>query len=726
MAEPVRTPALPPGGPSSRWRIWRAWLLGTFPGRALVLGAAIKAITSPLEAAFGELPSFLNAIDMVGSLALLFTAAYGLTRFAVYGKRRLLWRVRRKLILSYVFVGVVPVFLVITFFLLVGLFLFFNISSYLVKSRILQLSQQASFLAGMAVVELERSPTPAALRETLERRQSSAVTRYPYLSLTVVPASGLTCQAEPIRAAKVPRALPVDLPVSVGPWAHLDPPTEIPKWIGCNGFAGLIAYAVPPAAGSPDPGEPGEVRLVTRAVAFPETPNPTWAVVLDLPLSVAVETRILQETGIRLGAFGGVRLVEPRPGRNFEPRPELPVRDELSFSLANQPGVAFLDYQDWTTGAAAGATVAIQISAWDIYDRLSASSENLNQLNLGQLLLGILALVGTLFLIIQFVALVIGLVLARQITGAVHDLFTGTQHLRNRDFTHAIPVRARDQLGELAESFNLMTGEVTALLGEVAEKGRIDQDMLAAREIQQKLLPSGQLRFTGLTLNAFCEPAREVAGDYYDLLPITDTMLGVLIADVSGKGLAAGLYMAQLKVIVQSLARLHHEPREFLIAVNKVVSANLDPKSFITMSYGVIDLERREMTFARAGHCPLILVPGADPVGLRKCRMVTPDGMVVGLQIDDGQLFESLLQETTVSLADDDLLVFFTDGISETMNEQFDCFGEQRLGSVIEQYAHLPFDQLRSYILAELRAFSGAADQHDDMTMILLRVGEKA
>jgi len=197
----------------------------------------------------------------------------------------------------------------------------------------------------------------------------------------------------------------------------------------------------------------------------------------------------------------------------------------------------------------------------------------------------------------------------------------------------------------------------------------------------------------------------------------------VLIADVAGKGLAAGLYMAQLKVIVQSLARLHHEPREFLIAVNRVVAQNLDAKSFITMTYGVIDLERHEMTFARAGHCPLIHVPGRDPAGLRHADVLAPDGLVVGLNIDDGQLFESMLQERTVSLAHDDLLVLFTDGISETMNEAFDCYGEARLSKVLEQYAHLPFDQLRSYILAELRAFAGTADQHDDMTMIMMRVG---
>jgi len=100
--------------------------------------------------------------------------------------------------------------------------------------------------------------------------------------------------------------------------------------------------------------------------------------------------------------------------------------------------------------------------------------------------------------------------------------------------------------------------------------------------------------------------------------------------------------------------------------------------------------------------------------------------LVVGLQIDDGSLFESILQEQTISLAPGDLVVWFTDGISETMNEAFDCFGEDRLCHVVEQYAHLPFEQLRSYILAELRAFAGGADQHDDMTMILMKIESPA
>ncbi len=720
MNNPVRPAALLPGDTPSRWRVWRVWLFRTFPGRGLVLGLAIKLVTWPLDLVV-TLPSAVEAVDMVGSLALLFAGAYGVTRLAVWAKRRLLWRVRRKLILSYVFVGVVPALLVITFFLLAGLILLFNVSSYLVQSRVRSLTDQARFLAQTAQLEVQRSATAAGVGEALERRQSSTETRYPYLSLAVVPVTGLTCQVEASRAARIPKTLPATLPIAAGPWLHLDVPATLPKWIPCDGFAGIVALDVPAAA---TPGAEGGTRLVMRAVAVPEVTNPAWAVVLDMPLSVVIEQRILDETGIRMGEVTALLGEGRKPtlGRSFENRPPDPQNTPM-FSLAAQRWVAFLDFSDWTTGNVERASVAILINIWEIYNRIPVVSQaGVGSMTFGQLLLLVLGVIGALFLIIQFVALVIGFALARQITGAVHDLFTGTQHVRAGDFGHQIPVRARDQLGELAESFNLMTGEVTTLLGEMADKGRMEQEMFAAREIQQRLLPAGPLRVAGLAMSAFCEPAREVAGDYYDFLPITDTMTGVLIADVSGKGLAAGLYMAQLKVIVQSLARLHHEPKEFLSAVNKVVSANLDGKSFITMLYGVIDVERREMTFARAGHCPLIHVPGDQPPGRRKARLLVPDGLVVGLQIDDGTLFDTLLQEQTISLAPGDLVVWFTDGISETMNETFDCFGEERLAQVVEQYAHLPFDQLRSYILAELRAFASGADQHDDMTMILMKI----
>jgi sigma-B regulation protein RsbU (phosphoserine phosphatase) len=143
------------------------------------------------------------------------------------------------------------------------------------------------------------------------------------------------------------------------------------------------------------------------------------------------------------------------------------------------------------------------------------------------------------------------------------------------------------------------------------------------------------------------------------------------------------------------------------------------------MSYGVIDLAEGRMAFARAGHCPLIRDAGAAPPGLRKADMIAPDGLVLGLKIDDGAMFDGMIEEVEVPLSPGDLVVFYTDGISETMNDKFDCYGEPRLAKVLEQYSHLPFEQLRSFIFADLRAFAGAADQHDDMTMILLKVEDQ-
>ncbi len=162
MSDPVRPIARLPGEIPSRWHVWRSWLLRSLPGRALVLGAVIKGLSLVVSQVVGR-PSALGAIDMVGSLAILFVAAYGVTRLTVWAKRRLLWRVRRKLILSYVFVGVVPGVLIICFFLLAGLILCFNVSSYLVQSRIRALTDQARFLAQTAVLEVQRVSHPRAI-----------------------------------------------------------------------------------------------------------------------------------------------------------------------------------------------------------------------------------------------------------------------------------------------------------------------------------------------------------------------------------------------------------------------------------------------------------------------------------------------------------------------------------------------------------------------------------
>jgi serine phosphatase RsbU (regulator of sigma subunit) len=140
------------------------------------------------------------------------------------------------------------------------------------------------------------------------------------------------------------------------------------------------------------------------------------------------------------------------------------------------------------------------------------------------------------------------------------------------------------------------------------------------------------------------------------------------------------------------------------------------------MTYAVIDLEAGTMTYARAGHTPLIHRSARPHAGEDPVRVLAPDGMVLGLQFDDGSMFERLLREATIPLTQGDVLVFFTDGISEAMNADSDCFGEARLGRIVADYGDLPPDRLRERVLREIEAFVGGAPQHDDMTLIIVKV----
>jgi len=362
--------------------------------------------------------------------------------------------------------------------------------------------------------------------------------------------------------------------------------------------------------------------------------------------------------------------------------------------------------------------VSTELKIGELYDRIS-SAQGAGR-SFGQALLLVLFGIGGLFILIEALALTAGLALARSITGSVHELFAGTERVRHGDFTQKIEVKAADQLGELAESFNSMTASIEDLLREAAEKKRLEEELRIARQIQMSLLPQGPLEIPGLSVTALCVPAREVGGDYYDVLMLGDRRVGVLVADVSGKGTSAAFYMAELKGLVLSLSQIHESPRALLIAANRIIANNLDARSFITMTYAVVDLDKRTLTFARAGHTPLIHVA---PDQARPCaEILAPDGLVLGLKIDNGEMFERMLVEETLPLRGGELFVLFTDGITEAMNAADECYSDERLARLIEQHVAMPSAELRERVLRDVEAFAGDAPQHDDMTMILLRV----
>jgi serine phosphatase RsbU (regulator of sigma subunit) len=328
--------------------------------------------------------------------------------------------------------------------------------------------------------------------------------------------------------------------------------------------------------------------------------------------------------------------------------------------------------------------------------------------------------IGVLLLVIEAVALGNGLALARTITTSVDELFDGTERVKSGDFVHRIAVRSDDQLGTLAASFNDMTGRIRHLLAEQDEKKRLEQELRIARDIQMSLLPHGTLKAPGLAVAALCSPAKEVGGDYYDFLPLSDGRVGVLIADVSGKGTSAALYMAELKGLMLSLSRIYTSPRALLIEADRIISRHLDSRSFITMTYAVVDPAARTLTCARAGHTPFIRLAARDSAP-RRAEVIAPDGMVLGLNLDGGVRFERCLEELMLPVADGDLFFFFTDGISEAMDGRGDSFGEERLAACLEASADGSPEAIRDSVVGEVAAFVKGQPQHDDITMVILK-----
>jgi phosphoserine phosphatase RsbU/P len=666
----------------------RELLFSTWPGRLFLLAAALKLVVA-LWRAIAELPAPIRVLSSVATIALLVAVGVFTWRLFVLMKRRLLWRVRRRLILSYIFIGVIPSLLILVFFLFGGSLVFMNVSAYLFKDGYDRVVNEARLAAQAAAIEIARDPKSAA--ETIRRVHRIRSRDYSGLSVAFVRPDGTT--------------------ESAGRWEHLPLPRRIPQWVREDLFHGSIAVPIPESS--------GEQILVVRVVAKVGLGGATGSVVVDLPIDEQVVQQLHDLTGVRLAgvyAADQIKRLTPAPAASEQV-------SNRGMSLVFEKTVAQVDCWDWATGDKRLVTLLMTYRLSELYKQLSnAQSILVSGMPLAYLFLLVLVGIGILFLIIEAVALVMGLALARSITSSVHELFMGTERVRQGDFTHRINIQSRDQLGELADSFNQMTGSIENLLQTAAEKKRLEEELRIARQIQMSLLPRGPLDFPGIEVTALCVPAREVGGDYYDFFPLGGNRLGALIADVSGKGTSAALYMAELKGLVLSLSQIYQSPRQLLMEVNRIISENLDTRSFITMTYAVIDLSEGVMTFARAGHTPMLYLPGNGGEG-GDVQVLAPSGIVVGLRIPGAnEKFAELLEEERVDLHNGDVVVLYTDGITEAMNQQSDLFGDGRLGRLVAEHGHLDSGELRERILREIEAFVGAADQHDDMTMILIKV----
>lgn len=247
----------------------------------------------------------------------------------------------------------------------------------------------------------------------------------------------------------------------------------------------------------------------------------------------------------------------------------------------------------------------------------------------------------------------------------------------------------------------------------IEENKRLHQEIEAAKSVQQKLLPRNLPVIERVRLSAACIPAYEVGGDYYDFFPLDEKRLGVLIGDVSGKGISAAFYITLAKGVIVSQVRGIGSPSDILHRVNALLYGVMERGKFVSMIYGIYDISTREFSFANAGHNPLVVLRANGDIAT-----VAAKGMAIGL--DKGERFEKAVSTMSVLLEENDCVLLYTDGVTEAMNTDHTEYGEERMIAALRT-APLRADDIVSTALADVRKFAGKAHQHDDITLVALQ-----
>ncbi|MBM3773824.1 MAG: PP2C family protein-serine/threonine phosphatase, partial [Acidobacteria bacterium] len=313
-------------------------------------------------------------------------------------------------------------------------------------------------------------------------------------------------------------------------------------------------------------------------------------------------------------------------------------------------------------------------------------------------------------------------------TGAVHELYLGTHKVKDGDFAHRIQVRGADQLAELGVSFNRMTENLGRLLAVEKEKERLQAEISIAREVQSRLFPRAVPRLETLQIAGACQPARSVSGDYYDILAVEESSLCLALGDVAGKGISAALLMASIQSIMRTQLSLGQPKRAFAGApsgswngmgristaemvsqLNRQLYASTSPEKYATFFFGLYEEASGLLTYTNAGHPPPVLLRRGEPERLE----VT--GTVVGAFPRAGY------DERSLTLAPGDLLVAFTDGVTEAENEYGRMFGEERLIELLARHGSEELQGLIRRVMESVAGWAGAAEPQDDMTLLAAR-----
>ncbi len=354
--------------------------------------------------------------------------------------------------------------------------------------------------------------------------------------------------------------------------------------------------------------------------------------------------------------------------------------------------------------------LVIESSLATIFEELTSEKNPFGQ----AVMIALIAL-GGFMLIFEAAVLFFGLRITTGFTSAVRALYRGTKRIAEGDLKTRIEIPNEDELGDLASSFNAMTKAVKKGREEAILRVHMESELQTARKIQEKLLPHEMPQFPGFEIAGTSLPSKQVGGDYFDFLDLENGQLGIAIADVSGKGIPAALLMANLQASLHAQVLEKRNVAEVAVRINNLLVKSTDSNMFVTFFYGILDRNLSTFTSINAGHNPPILLRAGGPI-----QRLEKGGLILGFLQD--QKFE---QETT-TIQPGDILVLYTDGITEAIDPDPETpeeklFGEERLIQLIQWSAGLSAREIQGAILQAVTAHTHNTPQNDDITLVVIK-----
>jgi sigma-B regulation protein RsbU (phosphoserine phosphatase) len=636
----------------------------------LILGGMTCAILD----VSGGLASFLKFLAIVA-------AVYAVFRFAGWWRTRLLWSLRNRLIVAYLFIAVVPILLILTLVVLAGQILYSRLGSYLLYDDI---HQRMGMLADITEhIAAAHRTLPAGVSEDEEEHILSE-------------------QAKEVHDKQLP-GLNIDFSNDATLLGKVAGP-------GRDSFSGLVEegdtlslMSIRAMKG------PKKTRVSTLRVQI--TPEFLSLVAPDLG-AIQVNLTRRFEGGVRRGIVFSWRDVQYETTERILARNRTLHRAEHwldpAISGPSQLEAVYIG-NDGKVDPVRPVLVTFNARPSHLNRRIFSSLGELNDLYA----LGFIVVV-IIFLVIEIAALVTGIVMTRRITKAVSDLYGATQYVKSGDWTHRVRIERRDQLGVLGESFNEMTGSISGLLEESKKRQRLENELSIASEVQNQLFPQRVPSVQGVELEAINKAARTVSGDYYDFIQLSPTHLAIALADISGKGISAALLMASLQAALRSQLLSPDSEKmstgELVARLNMHMVRNTADDRFATFFIAVYDSATRTLRYTNAGHLPGFLISNGTSTHLDK------GGMVLGVVED------YVYEEGAVVVPPNALLVEYSDGLIEPENVYGEEFGIRRLQeAAIRVQSSTPMVVGQSLMMAA-EEWAGTPEQADDMTVVVARL----